>query len=77
MEKTIQCEAMTPSEKALSLITFFKSINVKSVGDTFFPTPELCALRVAEEVLDVLWDQLDDKDRIIYWEDVKQEIEKL
>lgn len=82
---------MTPKEKAEDLVIKFLKLYNKEDGyvviqDHTIITPKNayhishfanCALIAVEEISDVLWEQMADKDRIIYWEDVKHEIEKL
>lgn len=65
---------MTPREKAEELFDEFQDAMPSA---SWYEQAKLCALIAVNEICDVLWEQLEDRDRIIYWEDVKQEIEKL
>jgi hypothetical protein len=60
---------MTPKEKAGDL--FYKF----SMENQYYERVKQCALIAVDEILDVL--NVIDNFEMIYWEEVKQEIEKL
>ena len=61
---------MTPKEKAIELVE-----DMHDAPETGYNEhAKVCALIAVDEVLSVIWVYLDDVD---YWEEVKQEIEKL
>jgi hypothetical protein len=67
---------MTPKEKALQLITRFQHpLSEKSDTDCLhIEVAKECALIAVDEILSVVWYVPVD---IEYWQEVKQEIEKL
>lgn len=69
---------MTPKEKAIQLVAKYKS---QSFGiTTNFQHFKQCALIAVDEVLDSIdWDYYEGANQTehMYWEEVKQEIEKL
>ena len=71
---------MTPKEKALELFDkMFLVIENKGMYDDLFRA-EQCALIAVDEILKAVNDPDDtflSKDGVDYWEEVKQEIEKL
>jgi hypothetical protein len=74
---------MTPKEKAQELVDGFKNIDIEyndSIEGNCFMTmtksdAKQCALIAVDEILSVIWINLDDE--VDYWAEVKQEIEKL
>ena len=66
---------MIPKEKAKDLVEQFASV---LMHDEFYDDSIMCALIAVEEVINALdvncWQNAD---LIIYWNEVKQEIEKL
>ena len=73
---------MTPKEKAEELVNKFMNIKNVKLSDysvIYLPTAKQCALIAVSEILDELG-QIDDGQTYIpyiYWEQVKEEIEKL
>ena len=74
---------MTPKEKAEELVEKFlnaKSHKMSDYSTIYTPTAKVCSLIAVDEVIDILsvlsygMEYLSD---IYYWEEVKQEIEKL
>ena len=64
---------MTPKEKAIELFDKFNNPD-----KTYYPyvhNAQQCALIAVDEILSVIWINLDDE--VDYWAEVKQEIEKL
>ena len=64
---------MTPKEKAIELFDKFNKPDT-----THYPyvhNAQQCALIAVDEILSVIWINLDDE--VDYWAEVKQEIEKL
>lgn len=71
---------MTAKQKASELVDKYytgREPNDNLPLTIYWSCAKQCALIAVEEISDVLWEQMADKDRIIYWEDVKHEIEKL
>ena len=75
---------MTPKEKALELMGIFGNIFLEDEEEHYVGTvsrlSKQCALIAVDEILletDDNYDSLHASDRRIYWQDVKQEIEKL
>lgn len=74
---------MTPKEKAKELVDKFMAIKSMKLSDyslIYYPFAKLCALIAVDEILednvdDMSWELFDI--RIEYWQEVKQEIEKL
>jgi hypothetical protein len=65
---------MTPHEKAVELVDYFMNFNPVKLSDyskIYLPTAKKFALKVCDEVLDK------DGYNNDYWQEVKQEIEKL
>lgn len=63
---------MTPKEKAEELVYDFYGI--ASMSKT---AAKQCALIAVDEILDVLWDNGTTSNYYKYWQEVKNEIEKL
>jgi len=61
---------MNPKEKALELVQKYFKANHQPYG---FKDAKQCALIAVDEVLSVCWYKKD----MEYWDEVKQEIEKL
>ena len=64
---------MTPKEKAIELFDKFNNPD-----KTYYPyvhNAQQCALIAVDEILSVIWINLDDE--VDYWAEVKQEIENL
>jgi hypothetical protein len=76
---------MTPKEKALELYNKFEDGITGVEGTDWWISAEKCALIAVDEILNVLpqKEYLEDKSKYIenrerlYWQEVKQEIEKL
>jgi hypothetical protein len=73
---------MTPKEKAIELIDKFNQFTIKQLmyhknGKTkeYYGDAKQCALIAVDEILNNIID--DDKQILNYWQQVKQEIEKL
>lgn len=74
---------MTPKEKAKELIESFMNIKQQKLGDysiIYYPTAKQCALIAVDKIIKET--KLHDKTiyqhgRTAYWQEVKQEIEKL
>ena len=72
---------MTPKDKALDLCGDFYAIksNEPDYGIEWEMAKQ-CALIVVDEIIEEVREYCDDnfhQDRLIYWQEVKQEIEKL
>lgn len=71
---------MTPREKAEELVEKFVNANFCFIGELEgkpYPTAKECALITVDEILDVLWDNGTSSNYYKYWQEVKNEIEKL
>ena len=73
---------MTPKEKARKLVIKFGNIDSDSEMFDGFKMPlfyaQRCALIAVDEILEASLYQFDEMDKyVIYWQEVKQEIEKL
>jgi hypothetical protein len=70
---------MTPKEKAFELAHKFRLIDIRTSESTtmmiLMTDAKQCALIAVDEILSVIWINLDDE--VDYWAEVKQEIEKL
>jgi hypothetical protein len=68
---------MTPKEKAEELVLKFKQLPQEGTIAWYlsFELSKQCALIAVDEILSVIWINLDDE--VDYWAEVKQEIEKL
>jgi hypothetical protein len=67
---------MTSKEKAEELINYFITLRPAKLSDytqIYQPSAKLCALKVCEEVLSYMGSDRGTE----FWEEVKQEIEKL
>ena len=74
---------MTPKEKAIELVNKYMNINKVKLSDysvIYTPTAKQCALIAVDEVmysLSVIPYGMEYLSKIDYWQEVKQEIEKL
>lgn len=76
---------MTPKEKAIELIDKFNNHTVKELvylknGKVIEGKTEAkeCALIAVNEILKIEWDEFEmSGDEVMYWQEVKQEIENL
>ena len=69
---------MIPKEKAKELVDRFYEIQLKSKGYASVVLAKQCALICVDEIIeDATHDPFNAKTRIEYWQEVKQEIEKL
>lgn len=70
---------MTPKEKAKELRDkFYDQRDYVMIGDEFAnERARQCALIAVEEIMDVLWDNGTSSNYYKYWQEVKQEIERL
>jgi hypothetical protein len=79
---------MTPKEKAEKLVSDFYGINCKLIevkngydmGDRYnlvMPISKNCALIAVDEIIDTIETLLASYSRIVYWIEVKKEIDKL
>jgi hypothetical protein len=76
---------MTPKEKALNLIDMFENYSFMDIDKRIssFSTAKQCALIAVQERIDEGYEWMGggntewEKDRYNYWQEVKQEIEKL
>ena len=74
---------MTPKEKAEELVEKFlnaKSHKMSDYSTIYTPTAKVCALIAVDEIIDILTILpygMEYLSHIDYWEEVKQEIEKL
>lgn len=81
---------MTPKEKAKELVEKFMAIKSMKLSDyslIYYPFAKLCALIAVDEIIKVsapyidkhepYYQELDDNQTQVYWQEVKQEIEKL
>lgn len=73
---------MTPKEKAEQLVDKFMAIKSMKLSDyslIYYPFAKLCALEAVDEILNVLIGIYDYDYEVLnpYWQEVKQEIEKL
>jgi len=68
---------MTPKEKAQELVNKFAKLPEEGTLMWYlsFEIAKKCALIAVDEILSVIWINLDDE--VDYWAEVKQEIEKL
>lgn len=68
---------MTPKEKATELIS--KMYNHFEDDDAIaYSTAKHCALIAVDEILNIEWDEFEmSGNEVMYWQEVKQEIEKL
>jgi hypothetical protein len=78
----LENKAMTPKEKAVELVEFFTSLNHVKLSDYSrieWPTAKQCTLKVANEVIDTLYEHHYDSasGAYEYWTEVKEELEKL
>jgi hypothetical protein len=64
---------MTPKEKAKELFEKYYQLNFYGFGVYCTTTAKQCALIAVDEILKVIHTNMEDK----YWQEVKQEIEKL
>jgi hypothetical protein len=70
----------TPKQKALELVEQFINIRPIKMSDysmIYSPTAKQCALIVVDEILKVASFYNDSQAEVIYFKQVKQEIEKL
>ena len=70
----------TPKQKALELVEQFINIRPTKMSDysmIYSPTAKQCALIVVDEILKVSSFYNDSQAEVIYFKQVKQEIEKL
>lgn len=70
---------MTPKEKAEELVSKYMNMGQVKMSDysrIYLPTAKQCALIAVDEMLYHV-KMVDDNAAINYWEEVKQEIEKL
>ena len=70
---------MTPKEKAKELVSKYIHLTKQTTGanGTIY-TSKQCALIAVDEILEASLYQFDEMDKyVIYWQQVKQEIEKL
>lgn len=71
---------MTPKEKAIELVDKFQELNRSKISDYSrieYPTAKQCALIAVVEILDELYYTESTKYGTIFWNNVRQEIEKL
>jgi hypothetical protein len=71
---------MTPKEKAFELYNYYEQLGMDYTrGVSMNQFSKLCALKAVDEILDVIVTIYDyDFEKLNpYWEEVKQEIEKL
>ena len=70
---------MTPKEKATELIEQYRSVLrvLSIVGSPAIKTAKRCALISVVEILEELYYTESTKNGTIFWNEVKQEIEKL
>jgi len=73
---------MTPEEKAKELFNKFRGIKPLKLSDysvIYYPTAKLCALITVDEILksDLRQSPYQTQAPLKYWQEVKQEIEKL
>jgi hypothetical protein len=74
---------MTPKEKAEQLVDKFMAIKSMKLSDyslIYYPFAKLCALEAVDEMISVLTDLngiYNITPALTYWQEVKQEIEKL
>ena len=73
---------MTPKKKAEQLVDRFMAIKSMKLSDyslIYYPFAKLCALEAVDEILNVLIGIYDYDYEVLnpYWQEVKQEIEKL
>jgi hypothetical protein len=70
---------MTPKEKAINLVDKYKEFTEDDFAESYYQAKQ-CALIAVDEIinnsLEYMGCDLNDGE-IIYWEEVKQEIEKL
>jgi len=75
---------MSPKEKAIKLVERFENLQSNKMSDYSrieYPTAKLCALIAADEIIKALeidagnWIKWNETKK--YWQEVKQEIEKL
>jgi hypothetical protein len=69
---------MTPKEKAKELISKFTFLTYPE-SDAKFYNPKQCALIAVDEILDAIdWHKFETPNKEIeFWQEIKQEIEKL
>lgn len=64
---------MTPKEKAKELVDKFRIS--KAITESY---AKQCALILVDEILNIEWDEFEmSGDEVMYWEEVKKEIENL
>ena len=71
---------MSPKEKAKELVDKFMAIKSMKLSDyslIYYPFAKLCALIAVDEILKVVLIYNDTQAEVTYWQEVKQEIEKL
>jgi hypothetical protein len=68
---------MTPKEKAIELIDKFKLKHKFFTNSFIKTTAKQCALIAVDEIMNVIIGSYDYELEKIYWQDVKNEIEKL
>jgi hypothetical protein len=68
---------MTPKEKAKELIGKYVFLTVTDFSDENFEQTKQCALIAVDEILDVLLHTSETECEYVYWQEVKEEIEKL
>lgn len=79
---------MTPKEKAIELVESFMNIKQQKLADysiIYHPTAKQCALIAVNEIIqsgpsypyDIQFDSMPHFRSLKYWNEVKQEIEKL
>jgi hypothetical protein len=75
---------ISPKEKAIELVDIYKkevSITIKDYSLVCkvldIDMAKQCALIAVEEIIDLLWHTHENETEYRYWQEVKQEIEKL
>lgn len=66
---------MTPKEKAIELVNKYKEFTEDNYAESYCNAKQ-CALIAVDEVIDNIEDDFLEND-LKYWQEVKQEIEKL
>ena len=70
-------KVMTPKEKAEELFAKYAFLTISDMSDENFNQTKQCALIAVDEVLNEENHFIQTDAHLLYWEQVKQEIEKL
>jgi hypothetical protein len=70
---------MTPKEEAKELVNKFVSLDNDIFCSVNYPYSKQCALIAVDEILNTIEysSQADELSKVNYWQEIKQEIEKL